>query len=216
MGNKRKPAFVLANREYFAAMDYDELRKYRERVLVKLNKKADKLLKELVVHLVRMRVKHTVRDKEVFVFADADNWELRSKAVSFTPMFFSYPNVPNNRIRASFLKNLNSEKNTTWCRLKKVGILEPTYGFNTLAMAKELRDLRNLHLSKRKLAKIQANNINKSRALAKKLVIPKTKESQFSIYASYSDEHADKFELQITHLVTLAEAQAILKTLVCK
>ena len=128
MGSKRKPAFVLANRDHFTSMLWADRKAYRDKVLVSLHAKHYRLTQELIAHLARLRVKHEVINKNaISIFPDADNWELRNKHVGFSVMFFSWPSdVPNGRLRLTFLKSLESQS-PGWFRVNKVPILEPKY-----------------------------------------------------------------------------------------
>lgn len=211
MGNKRKPAYILANRDHMMAMDYANRQEYSDNLLVPLHAKCSKLTKELIAHLTRMRVKHDANSDGISVFPDADGWELRNMRVSFTPMFFNWPEVPNGRLRLSFFKAQESAS-PTWFRVRKVSPLEPKYGFDTLALAKELQALRKEFISKRKAKNIDADNRMKSRRLANQV---NTADLPDNIIASTSGTCTDpaRFELKVYYTVTPEEAEAILSPL---
>lgn len=210
MGGKKKPAFVLANRDAYTGMDYGQLKAYREKALPPLHAKADKLNMELSEHLGRLRVKHEIDSDGICIFPDAD-WGLRTHRIQFTPQFFNWPEIPNGRMRLSFLKDQPSAS-PTWFRVKKVSVLEPVSGFDTLALAKNLQALRNEFIAKRKAKNLEHSNRAKSTALHRSVKITEELEEVFDIDMSSSID-PERFYLKITYKVTKAEAEEILARL---
>lgn len=212
MGLKRKPAYILADRRHFEAMEYANRREYTAKALIPLKTKCAKLAKELRAHLTRMRVKFEDHSDGICIFPDAPGWDLRASRVSFNPMFFSWPEVPNGRLRLSFFKSLNMESPRLY-RVKKVSVLEPVYGFDTLALAKDLRDLRRGFVSWRKARNLDDENRMKSRRLADQLNINDLQENVI-VSTSGTCTDPEKFEVKIIHIaVTPEEAEAIVAPL---
>ncbi len=216
MGNKRKPAFFLANRTHCLEMSYTERSAYNEATLARLTKKCNKLRNELVEHLVRMRVKYDViNNTYIRIFPDAEICDIRQFVVSFHPIYFNWPQIVSGRLRLNFMKIRDVQSSPTAFRLGRVGILEPTYGFDTLSLAKDLRDMRKEFIAKRKARNAQRKIVAKSSQLAQKFEanIPVDLVKKFGIYTRAGQLDPKKFELELTYTVTADEAKKILEGL---
>lgn len=217
MGGKPKPAFILTDRDAVAAMTYEQQTAYNKRVTAELKTKADELIGEISCHLTHMRVKHEVLETQAgrpITLFPGEIFDLREKTVQIQPARYSYPPVPTGQLRLMTLRRWQASiLSPTLFRVSRTPVLEPVGGFNTLKIAKELRDLRRDFLATKKLKREAEKAHTMSRKLAESLEIPEGLGTKYQIETYPCRDDPERFKLEVTYNVTLKEAQEILERL---